>query len=370
MKRIVIDNRESGTTTGRYSDKLVEYLHKIGPSYDITILAKEHRVKCLQEIAPNFTIVSTPYKEFTFDEQLGFCKQIKQLNPDLVFFSMVQQPVLYRGAVVTTMQDLTTIRFRNPEKNWLIFTLKREVYKWVNKHVARKSQLLITPTEFVKQDIINYCGVSPDKITVTYESADKITTPAETVAVVAKQKGRFILSVGRPAPNKNLWRLVEAFTALAASQPDLHLVLAGKFSPAYETLRDRAKQTEFADRIIFTDFVSEGQLRWLYENAAAYIFPSLSEGFGLPGLEAMQYGVPVVSSNATCLPEVYKDAALYFDPYDPSDMAAKIEQVLNSPKLAKQLAEKGRKLVKTYSWKRMAEQTLDVLEKALTQPKK
>jgi glycosyltransferase involved in cell wall biosynthesis len=117
--------------------------------------------------------------------------------------------------------------------------------------------------------------------------------------------------------------------------------------------------------VIFTGYVSEGRLRWLYEHAAAYVFPSLSEGFGLPPLEAMIHGAPVVSSNATCLPEIYGDAAHYFDPTDVSDMAKKIDDVLSNPKLREELVEKGKIQVKKYSWKRMTEQTLDVYKKVL-----
>jgi glycosyltransferase involved in cell wall biosynthesis len=101
------------------------------------------------------------------------------------------------------------------------------------------------------------------------------------------------------------------------------------------------------------------------ENTKAYVFPSLSEGFGIPGLEAMFYGAPVASSNATCLPEVYGDAAHYFDPTDINDMAEKIDEVLTKPGLRKKLVEQGKKRVKKYSWKRTAEQTLDVYKRIL-----
>lgn len=359
--KIVIDGRESGTTTGRYLDKLVEYLHKLASKHQVIILAKPHRLDFYKELAPRFAVVRCDHKEFTFDEQIGLRKQITDLKADLVFFPMVQQPVLYKGLVVTTMQDLTTVRFRNPSKNWLVFTLKREVYKWVNKRVAKKSAHLITPTKFVKQDVVNYCHVSPDKITVTYEAADKITVPAEPVkSVVGKQ---FLLYVGRPAPNKNLNRLVDAFIILKKTTPDLQLVFAGKFNSEYQKLRQYASSQ--AKDVIFTDFVSEGQLRWLYENAAVYVFPSLSEGFGLPGLEAMQYDLPVASSNATCLPEVYGNAAQYFDALKPVDMAKQIQKILDDPKLAQKLTTNGKKLLHQYSWQTMAEQTLAVFEAAL-----
>ena len=362
MKHILIDARESGTSTGRYLDKLVESLHALKPNYRVTLLAKPHRQDFLKKIAPGFETHITPYQEFTFGEQLGFKKQIKSFKPDLVFFPMVQQPIRYKGKVVTTMQDLTGTRFKDPNKNWLVISIKVQLYKYVNKRVAKKSKYLITPTEFVRQDVANYCRVSPAKITVTHESADKIT---EASAPIKQLKGKpFLLYVGRPSPNKNLNRLVDAFAILKKHNPDLFLVMAGKLDPSYQTLRQYARQKTNGG-VLFTDFVSEGQLRWLYENAKVYVFPSLSEGFGLPGLEAMQYGLPVASSNATCLPEVYQDAAHYFNPFSSQHMATKVQQILDDPALAAKLSRNGTKLLKTYSWRRMAEQTLVVFEKAL-----
>jgi hypothetical protein len=170
MKHIAIDARELRTSTGRYVERLLHYLQQIDTSHRYTVLLKPKDMDGWTPTNPNFTKLACPYKEFTFSEQLGFYHQLEQHNPDLVHFPMVQQPVLYRGKVVTTMQDLTGIRFSNPTKNPVIYTIKQAVYKWVNKRVAHKSDELITPTEFVKQDVAAYTGVNPAKITVTYEA--------------------------------------------------------------------------------------------------------------------------------------------------------------------------------------------------------
>ena len=174
----------------------------------------------------------------------------------------------------------------------------------------------------------------------------------------------FIMYVGRPMPHKNLERLVEAFALLKETHFNLNLVLAGKLDTNYRKLQKLVDEKGIKG-VFFTDFVTEGELRWLYEHAKAYVFPSLSEGFGLPPLEAMQHGCPVVSSTATCLPEVLKDAAHYFDPLDVSDMAAKINDVLADPALAQKLIVKGSLLVKDYSWERMARETLDIYKSLL-----
>jgi glycosyltransferase involved in cell wall biosynthesis len=363
MKTIVIDARESGTSTGRYIDKLIEYLYKLQPPYDFIILTRHHRVAYMAHLAPRFKIIATSYKEFTFDEQIAFKKQIEGLKADLVHFCLAQQPVFYRRPVVTTMQDLTTVRFKNPDKNPVIFTIKQQVYIWVNKRVAHKSRAIITPTQFVKDDVVGFTGIDPSKITVTHESADKITERAE--ALKSLEGKQFIMYIGRPTPHKNLERLIQAFIALQASHPDLKLVLAGKKDANYERIEMRVK-AENVKNVIFTDFISEGNLRWLYEHCAAYVVPSLSEGFGLPGLEAMMHGAPVVSSNATCLPEVYGEAAHYFDPLDVSAMVSAINDVLTDKALRQKLIDTGLVRVKKYSWQRMAEQTLAVYAKCLS----
>ena len=362
MKTIAIDARESGTSTGRYVDKLIEHLHLLKPEEEITVLTTAARLPFFGEIAPGFKIIEAPFKEFTFDEQLGFKKQLDGLKADLVHFSMVQQPILYRGRVVTTIHDLTTVRFLNPDKNPVVLKAKQQVYKKVIKRAARKSLVVITPTQFVKDDVVNFTGISPDKVRVTLEAADPITATAEPLTeLVGKQ---FIMYIGRPTPHKNLERLIAAFRLLKGQHPELVLVLAGKKDSNYQRIEAGAQQKGL-ENIVFTDFVSEGQLSWLYENCGVYVFPSLSEGFGLPGLEAMIQGAPVVSSNATCLPEVYGDAAHYFDPLDTRAMADAINEVLTDSTLREKLIAAGRQQVAKYSWQRLAEQTLEIYKKAL-----
>ncbi|HVS58461.1 MAG TPA: glycosyltransferase family 1 protein, partial [Candidatus Saccharimonadales bacterium] len=239
---------------------------------------------------------------------------------------------------------------------------KQQVYKGVNWLVPRKSSTVIVPSEFVKLDVAKFAHVNPDKIVVTHESADAIPDKSEPVAGL--EKVPFIMYVGRPLPHKNLPRLIEAFKLLKKDRPDLKLVLGGKKDVLYESI-ERAVNRQGLKDVVFTGFVSEGQLRWLYEHCQAYVFPSLSEGFGLPALEAMQHGAPVVSSNATCLPEIYGEAAQYFDPLDVNAMALAIGKVLGNPELRDTLIAAGKARVKDYSWQRMAEQTLAIYEKAL-----
>lgn len=360
--RIVIDARELRTSTGRYIERLLHYLQQLESKHEYVVLLKPKDMDSWKPSNKKFRTVACRYKEFGLGEQIGLLKQLHGLKPDLVHFGMVQQPILYQGRVVTTMHDLTTTRFRNPAKNWLIFTVKQVLYKVVNRIAAHKSATIITPSEFVKNDVAKFARINSRKIIVTYEAADIIPDPPE--AAPELEHKQFIMYVGRPQPHKNLDRLVEAFGSLRQEFPGLRLVLAGKKDVLYKRLERQTAENGITN-VLFTGFVSEGQLRWLYENTAAYVFPSLSEGFGLPGLEAMVHGAPVLSSNATCLPEIYQDGALYFDPLDVGDIADKIRTILNNSAKAKTLSDKGAKVAASYSWKRMAQQTLAVYDGVL-----
>lgn len=358
--KIAIDARELRTSTGRYIERLLHYLQQIDHANEYIVLLKPADFDGWQPSSANFTKLVCPYKEFSFGEQLGFRRQLKGLRVDLVHFGMVQQPIFYRGSVVTTMHDLITLRFRNPAKNPIVFVAKQQVYRLLNHVAARKSKRVIVPTEFVKRDIVKFAHIKPSKVVVTLESADKITASAEPIPGV--EPNNYITYVGRPQPHKNLSRLIEAFALIKRTHPNLKLVLAGKKDAdgLFDRLEALADKHGLKGEVIFPGFISEGQLRWLYENASAYVFPSLSEGFGLPALEAIVHGCPVVSSNATCLPEVYGEAALFFNPRDINDMATKVNQVLDDDKLRQNLIAKGKTQAKKYSWRRMAEQTLAV----------
>jgi len=362
MSKIAIDARELKTSTGRYVERLLYYLQKLDTQNNYVVLLKPQDFEDWTPKNPNFKKITCSYKEFTFGDQIGFWRQLKKLNPDLVHFAMTQQPVLYRGKTVTTIHDLTTARFTNPAKNQPVFKVKQVIYRWVIKKVAKKSQILITPSKFVKTDVAQYANVNPGKIAVTYEAAEKIT--ASTVKIEELANTDFLLYVGRSTPHKNLQRVVNAFSLVQKSHPGLKFVLSGKFDANYRLLKNYTEKIDIKG-LVFTDYVSEGQLRWLYEHAKLYVFPSLSEGFGLPGLEAMSHDLPVAASDSSCLPEIYKNGAVYFDPLDSGDMAAKINQILDDPELAQELKTKVTKVAASYSWQRMASQTLDIYKKAL-----
>jgi glycosyltransferase involved in cell wall biosynthesis len=261
------------------------------------------------------------------------------------------------------MHDLTTVRFKNPTKNPFVYWVKQQVYKYVNRRVPKKSKYVMVPSEFVKKDVADYAHIKPEKIIVTHESADEIKEPAEPIKSL--QSKPFLFYVGRPQPHKNLARLIEAFAIIKKENPDLLLVLAGRRDKMYDSYINDAQRLGVADSVIFTGYVTEGQLKWLYRSCRVYVFPSLSEGFGLPGLEAMLHRAPVASSMDTCLPEIYGDGAWYFNSLDVFDMARTINELLINKELRNKLIRAGRQQAAKYSWQRMAEQTLDIYKKAL-----
>jgi len=363
MSKIVIDARELRRSTGRYVERLIHYLQQVDQQNDYIILLTPKDMDTWQPTNPRFTKLACQFKEFTFAEQIGYKRQLDSLHADLVHFGMVQQPVLYRGKVVTTMQDLTTIRFRNPAKNWLVFTLKRWVYIWVNKRVAHKSAAIITPTDFVRQDVAAYTHVDAGKITVTHEAADDFDEAAAEIPFFVGKT--FIMSDGRPRPHKNMRRVIEAFAVVHEKHPDIYLMLTGRRDDSFGPYQQLIDKLGLHDHVVQTDFIPDGQLKWAMQHAQAFVWASLSEGFGLPPLEAMIHDAPVVSSNASCMPEVLGEAAQYFDPFDVTDIAAKIGEVLDDAALRKKLIANGKKQVQKYSWKRMAQQTLAVYNDVL-----
>lgn len=181
----------------------------------------------------------------------------------------------------------------------------------------------------------------------------------------AKIKKPYLLYVGNAYPHKNLERLISAFKIVLQKQSELHLVLVGKIDYFYERLQGLVKELNLEKNVIFTGYVSDSELSWLYTHGFAYVFPSLSEGFGLPGLEAMAYSLPVISSNKEPLPEIYGNAALYFNPEDIFEMAYAILQVVQSKEVREKLKKAGRIQVKKYSWDHCAQQTLKVYKSIL-----
>lgn len=374
--RIVIDARlwsESGL--GRYIRNLVAELQRIDKTNNYYIL---HLVKDFDSIAytnKNFHKVFADFKWYGVDEQIKLPKLIRNLNPDLVHFPHFNVPVFYKGKFVVTIHDLIHQHFATRDSstlNPILHTVKKIGYKKVFSFAVKNSAKIIVPSKFVKNQLITEWRIKEDKIAVTYEGVDKkiIKIIEETekkfflnVTEKFKIKKPFLFYLGNAQPHKNIYKLIEAFVFLKEKYPKLSLVLSGPEHFFWEKIKKKSHIGGLSAGkagVIFTGFISDKEMVALYQNAEAFIMPSLEEGFGLPVLEAMMCNCPVISSNEGSLPEIAKDAALYFDPRDENDMAEKITQILENKKLRKNLIEKGAKRYKEFSWEEMAMETLKI----------
>ncbi len=349
------------TSTGRYTRKLIENLESIDTEHRYTIVLPRSQFDEWEPRNPWFAKVATDTPYFSVREQTAFARELRALRPDLVHFAMPQQPLYLGSPRVTTFHDMTLLKIRNHKKHPIVSLLKRAVGAAAFAVVAHRSRVDLVVSAHSGRDLLAYTRVPATRVTLTYPAADAIPDAAESIAVPFE---RFVLYVGTQVPYKNLSGLIRAVADLRGSDDSIGLVVAGKVdgdgSRLIRDLDDRKRSA-----VHFAGFVSDGQLRWLYENAAVYAFPSFYEGFGLPGLEAMRHGCAVVSSDATCLPEVYGDAAVYFDPSRVSAIRDALSAVISDPTLARDLRERGHRRAAVYSWRFMAQRTLDAYRDAL-----
>lgn len=365
-KHIVIDARIRRASTGRPLDRLVEQLQDLDQFHRYTILVQPDDTWKMR--AKNFHTLPCPYPQFSLNplHQLGFAWQLYRLRPDLVHFGMTQQPLLYFGNIVTMTHDLNMFNFvRRGTTPILIYRLKIELYRFLVRWSHMKSKRITVPTQWVADEVAKFQPSTKKKLVVTYESGELPKTGAAQKPAAVGKEDQFIMYLGTAFPHKNLGRLVEGFGILHKRHPRLKLVLVGKTEKHYEELAQKVQALPYAKDVIITGFLPDEETKWLYEHCQAYVFASLAEGFGLPALEAMGYKAPVVSSSASCMPEVYGNAAHYFDPLDPENLAAKVEDVLNDKKLRDTLIKNGLEQIKKYSWHKFSEETLIIYKELL-----
>jgi len=366
-RHIVIDARIRPSGTGRYVDRLLAHLQTIDSTNDYTILLRNDDSWTPE--AANFKVKHVGFPQFSFNpwDQIAFPWILYRLKPDLVHFSMTQYPLLYFGKIVTTTHDTTMLYYTHKkDKPAFYHWLKEQGYKLLLWAGHRKAKKIIVPTYAVKKDLVRHQHFTLPKIEVTLEATEPpLGITASRLEDLASDE-QFIAYVGTNFPHKNNRALIDAFEYLAKKHPKLKLVFVGKIEFFYEQLIDYARtKTHLFDRVKFVGYITDEELKWVYQNAKVYAFPSLSEGFGLPGLEAMTHGLAVVASDIPTLKEVYGDAAHYCDPFDTKSIAKAIDEVLCDQNLRKDLIRKGHARVKLFSWKRMAQQTKKVYEYVL-----
>lgn len=359
---IVIDARIINSSTGTYIQHLLDNLQMIDLENNYSVLVRKKDLEFWKPTNKNFNVIEADFANYSFAEQFKLAKLLRQLRPDLVHFCMPQQPIFYKGKVVTTIHDLTLLKTYSSDKNWFVYHFKQLVGFFVFKVVIQKSNIIITDSLFSKKEIGEFSKKALGKTESIYLSAEILK--ADHLALYKHPFKNFLLYVGQQSDYKNLKGLAAAHQKLLEKYPGLGLILVGRKDTAAKNNEIYFQKKEYKN-IIFTDFIENQQRDWLYANCSAYVFPSFMEGFGLPGLEAMGYGAPVVSSNKTCLPEIYGDAAVYFNPYDTEDMVNKINTVISNKDLREELITKGHKRIKDFSWQKTAEETLAVYTKVL-----
>lgn len=364
--KIVIDARMYGpkhfTGIGRYTEELVLNLEQLDHENDYVILLGHRNFDHYTPAAPNFTKRLAPYAHYSFAEQLLLPWLLYRLRADLVHFPSFNLPFLYLGRRVTTIHDLTTILYAARAKPGImgrLKQLKRLPASFLFWWAAKTSSAVITPTEYVKDVLVKRYRLPAPRVTVTLEGImlHQKLVPA-TPSLVPEHP--FLFYIGTYYPHKNITRLVEAFSIIARQRPQLQLVLAGKVDYTYEAVRAQVHALGLSDKVIFAGYVTDSELAWYQDRAEAYVYPSLSEGFGLPGLEAMTFGTPVIAARASCLPEVYGEAAAYMDPNDSERMAADILSVISDPARLEELSRAGYAQIHHFSWEQMARLTLAV----------
>ena len=407
--KIAIDINEltfTGTTGVKvYTQEIVNALSKIDVKNEYILYAN-----CRDETLSRFCVFANKnFKLKAIKSRLPFWtyskfpNQLKKDQPDILFMPIQSVPFFKKPRnikIVVTVHDLAFLLF--PE----YFIVKDKFFlKLHTKRAVKMADEIIVPSEATKRDIIKFYKIDESKITVVYhgitfydknipchsrgggnpesslknvilrrddeESRDHFTQNSESVNIknnlssqtIAKINSPYILFVGVIQPRKNIIRLIEAFEMVKANNQELKLIIVGKKGWQSDAIYKRAEESRFAKDIIFLGGVSNDHLDDLYQNALAFVLPSLYEGFGMPVLEAMNYGIPCIVSDNSSLAEVSRDSALLIDAYNSSDIAEKIELLYKNENLRKEFARKGAERAKSFNWEKAAEQTLKVFER-------
>lgn len=360
MKKIGIDARlYFQTGVGVYIRNLLFYLQKISIRNFIfyIYLMKEDFAKVTFK-DKNFIKRQANFRWHTLSEQTKFLNVLRQDNLDLAHFTYFGYPIFYRKKFITTIHDLTPILFktgRASTKNPIIFSLKHFAFKnMVLSNQIKNSSMIITPTHTIKKQLITIFGEKyAKKIIPIYEGVNyELINKKKEKQIDKKKENNFFLYVGNFYPHKNVERLIQAFSRI---ESDIKLFLVGPNDFFTKRLFQLINQLKQEKRVIFFANPKPKDFVFFYKNAEALIHPSLSEGFGLPLVESMQFDLPIIASNIEVFKEILDDRYLSFNPYDAEDIKNKIEHFLKEKPTFNY-----KELLKRYSFEKMAEKTLEI----------
>jgi glycosyltransferase involved in cell wall biosynthesis len=369
--RIAIDAHSVGTGLGgneSYATNLIEALAEIDQTNRYTLyVTKREAVERFQNRWTNFSVQSTLPHTPLVRIPLTLSAELRR-NPVDVLHVQFTAPPFSPCPVVVSIHDLSfehlpqTFKWRSRKQ--LRITVRRS---------ARQAAQVIALSEHARNDIIETYQVDPTKITAIPLAASAQFRPVTSNEELQRVrhtygiKGEYILSVGAIQPRKNLGRLITAYDRLRRLNPDgslPKLVLAGKCAWLYDETLRTIRELDLTDSVILTGYVPESDLPALYSGATCFVYPSYFEGFGLPPLEAMQCGTPVIVGNQTSLPEVVGDAGVLVDPFDVEALAAAIGKVISDSDLRERLGVQSLARAKLFDWQETARRTLAVYHEA------
>ena len=369
--RIAIDAHSVGARLGgneTYAANLIEALAAVDQTNHYTLyVTKQTAVDRFANRWPNVSVRMTLPHTPLVRIPLTLSHELRRRPVDVLHVQYTAPPFA-RIPIVATIHDLAFEHL--PEtfnrRSWMQMRL-------TIRNTARRAAQIITLSDYSRQDIIKTYGISPDRVTVTPAAAAERFAPVvapDELRMVRTQYGierDYFLSLCSLQPRKNLGKLIEAYSFLRELRPSQQLpqlVLAGPRGWLDHEISRAADQSPLRNDIKFTGYVQEADLPALYSGSICFIYPSYFEGFGLPLLEAMQCGAPVLAGNRTSLPEVVGDAGVLFDPFDARAIAETLARINDDCKYREQLIAKGRQRAQTFQWATTARKTLQVYEKA------
>lgn len=356
---------------GRYTQKLIENLEKVDLVNHYLIFLKKDNFDEYQPKNSNFKKILADYQWYTFGEQVFFPLTLYKYEMDLMHFPHFNVPVFYWRKFIVTIHDLTLVHFptvKNSTLPAIFYWVKFAAYLLTIKLAVVRAKTIIAISQFTKDDVAKKYGNKIEKkIVVTYEACEDFCMFSQKNKQEILQKygiiKPYLIYVGNAYPHKNLERLVLAFSEAFNAKRKFQLVLVGKNDYFYQQLKKIIKEKAIAD-VVFLSDVSDYSLDVLFHGSIANVFPSLYEGFGLPPLEAMSKGVPVISSDHPCMREVLGESAYFFDGENVSVIAQAMKKIVVDKKLRSKLIGLGYEQIKKYSWKKMARETLTIYAKA------
>jgi len=375
--KIVIDARMYGlehTGIGRYVINLIDQIDELSSrkrdKNSYLLLLRKKYFDSLKFKSEKIKKILADYEHYSLKEQILLPIQLSRLKADLVHFPHFNVPLFWFGKYVVTIHDLIKHHSRGIKtttRKPFIYWLKYLLYLFIIYAAIKKAKKIITPSKWWKERLINLYHLPAEKVVVTYEGVDDKfnfeRVDEREILEKYKIKKPFIIYTGNLYPHKNIDRLLKAVLKINKEKKiKLALVLVCARDFFLKRFEEKMKRSKAQGLVKLVGFVDDKDLVALYKKAEAFVFPSLLEGFGLTGLEAMSVGLPVISSSASCLPEVYGQAAVYFDPLNVDKMAEKIVEVISDDNLKKSLANSGFKKTKEYSWQKMAKETITVYQ--------